>query len=201
MISSVVMMAGHFTMGGLGTPAVVTTPMKKGIVASMVIFGAGFAAGWAPLTYVVVTEIVSLRLRDVTSRLGFFVNVLFKYGSHLLHQRIARMLTSFISFTVSFSVPYMLAAMNSKVGFIFGPVAFLALVFTYFCVPECKGKTLEEIDLLFNSGVRQRDFGRTDATAMIRAELAAVQQHSDAKLATADVEKGGNNRAKVVPSM
>ena len=72
-------MAGHFTMGGLGTPAVITTPMKKGIVASMVIFGAGFAAGWAPLTYVVVTEIVALRLRDVTSRVGFFVNVLFKY--------------------------------------------------------------------------------------------------------------------------
>lgn len=52
-------------------------------------------------------------------------------------------------------------------GFIFGAVAFLSLVFTYFCVPECKGKTLEQVDWLFNNGVRLRDFGKTDGSKML----------------------------------
>ena len=91
----------------------------------------------------------------------------------------------------------MLAALGSKVGFIFGPVAFLALLFTYFFVPECKGKTLEEIDLLFINGTRLRDFGKADAAAMIRAELAAVQQHSDIEMVT-DMEKGEHNRTTAI---
>jgi hypothetical protein len=53
------------------------------------------------------------------------------------------------------------------VGFIFGAVAFLSLIFTYFCVPECKGKTLEQVDWLFKNGVRLRDFGKTDASGML----------------------------------
>lgn len=52
-------------------------------------------------------------------------------------------------------------------GFIFGAVAFLSLIFTYFCVPECKGKTLEQVDWLFKNGVRLRDFGKTDASGML----------------------------------
>lgn len=52
-------------------------------------------------------------------------------------------------------------------GFIFGAIAFLSLIFTYFCVPECKGKTLEQVDWLFKNGVRLRDFGKTDASGML----------------------------------
>jgi SP family sugar:H+ symporter-like MFS transporter len=51
------------------------------------------------------------------------------------------------------------AALDSKVGFIFGSIATLGFVFVWFCVPECKGKTLEQIDVLFQSGTRIRDFG------------------------------------------
>jgi len=43
-----------------------------------------------------------------------------------------------------------------------------ALVFVYFCVPECKGKTLEQVDFLFNQGVPIRQFGRVNATEMMR---------------------------------
>lgn len=65
---------------------------------------------------------------------------------------------------MSFSIPYLLyepyAALGSKVGFIFGGNLVLAFIFTYFCVPECKGKSLEQIDLLFNQGVPLRSFGK-----------------------------------------
>ncbi|KAL4958430.1 general substrate transporter [Aspergillus filifer] len=160
MLSAVIMMSGLMAMGGLGIDEPVTTPRMKGVILLMVVFGVGFASGWGPLTYVLTTEITSLRLRDHTSRLGFAVNVCF-------------------NFAVNFSVPYLVfedeVGLGSKVGFIFGSVAFLALVFTYFCVPECKGKTLEQVDWLFNNGVRLRDFGKTDASGMLEGGVVGVK--------------------------
>ncbi|KAL4821862.1 general substrate transporter [Aspergillus spinulosporus] len=152
MLSSVIMLSALITMAGLGVNEPVTTQRMKGVISLMAVFGVGFASGWGPLTYVVVTEVSSLRLRDHTSRLGFAINVCF-------------------NFAVNFSVPYLVfedeAGLESKVGFIFGAVALLSLVFTYFCVPECKGKTLEQVDWLFNNGVRLRDFGKTDGSKML----------------------------------
>ncbi|RSH89766.1 hypothetical protein EHS25_001845 [Saitozyma podzolica] len=43
-----------------------------------------------------------------------------------------------------------------RVGFIFAPIATLATVWGYFCLPKCKGLTLEQIDLLFEDGVSAR---------------------------------------------
>lgn len=65
---------------------------------------------------------------------------------------------------VAYSLPYMLnqpGNLGPKVGFIFGPIAFLSLLWgicesmpqqntlTTVAVPECKGRTLEEVNLLF----------------------------------------------------
>jgi hypothetical protein len=80
LFSSCVMIAGLLTMASLGVEDPVTTPRMKGVVAMIVVFGCGFASGWGPLTYVVVTEVTSLRLRDHTSRFGFAINVCFKYA-------------------------------------------------------------------------------------------------------------------------
>ena len=33
-------------------------------------------------------------------------------------------------------------------------------MFTYFCVPECKGKTLEQVDYMFREKVPLRQFGK-----------------------------------------
>jgi hypothetical protein len=70
-------------------------------------------------------------------------------------------------------IPYLIydkyAGLNSKVGFIFGAIMTVSSVFVYFCVPECKGKTLEQVDFLFNQGIRLRDFGKTDAAEMMNA--------------------------------
>jgi len=67
-------------------------------------------------------------------------------------------------FATSFSIPYLLdkkyAGLESKVGFIFGTAAVFAGIFAFFCVPECKGRTLEEIDQLFRDGVPLRHFDK-----------------------------------------
>ncbi|TPX07772.1 uncharacterized protein E0L32_010564 [Thyridium curvatum] len=130
-------------MGGLGTPASPTKSMKIGITAMTTIFGAGFCLGWAPVSHVVAAELPTNRLRDVTYATGNVVQII-------------------ILFAVNFSIPYLLyepyAALGSKVGFIFGSFAALAILFTWLCLPECKGFSLEEIDYLFNADVPVRKF-------------------------------------------
>lgn len=107
------------------------------------IFGIGFCLGWAPLSHVVAAEIPSSRLREQTYTLAACFNIL-------------------IQWAVSFSIPYLLYApyanLGPRVGFIFGSTAFCALLFSFFCIPECKGKSLDEIDQLFLQGTPIRKF-------------------------------------------
>lgn len=78
MLSSGIMLSGLLCMAGLGVNQPASEQRTKGIIAMIIVFGVGFATGWGPLTYVVSTEVTSLRLRDLTTRLGFTVNVCFK---------------------------------------------------------------------------------------------------------------------------
>ncbi|KAH8807734.1 general substrate transporter [Xylogone sp. PMI_703] len=132
-----------FAMSGLGTPSTITRSMKLGVVSLLSVFNFGFYVGWAPTSHVISSEIPTLRLRDKTYRVASVINIL-------------------IQFVTTFSIPYLLDApyanLGSKVGFVFGATTICALVFGYLCVPECKGRTLEEIDKLFLEGYPVRKF-------------------------------------------
>lgn len=153
LVGAVIQAAALFTMGGLGTIVNPGYPIRVAIAVMTTIFGVGFCLGWAPISHIVATEIPSTRLRDVTYSFGSAFNIL-------------------VQFVISFCIPYLLYApyanLGSKVGFIFGSFAVLAIVFSYFYVPECKGKSLEEIDELFARGVPLRKFGET---ATMRVEI------------------------------
>ncbi|KAH8881161.1 general substrate transporter [Thozetella sp. PMI_491] len=144
--------ASLFAMGGLGassdSPSV---PVKTGIIAMLTVFSFAFAAGWAPVSHIVTAEIPSSRLRDMTYRTASTVNIL-------------------MQFATTFATPYLLNApyanLGAKVGFIFGGTALLAIFFAWACVPECKGRTLEEIDRLFLGKVPVRKFDKL--TPMIK---------------------------------
>ncbi|KAF4126478.1 Sugar (and other) transporter [Geosmithia morbida] len=128
------------TMGGLGTIKDMHKDVKIAIVSMLSLATVSFSTGLGPLCYVVSTEIPALRLRDMTLRTGFVVNVVFNFVSN-------------------FIIPYCLDAIGSKTGFIFGSVCILGIAFIYFCVPDCTGKTLEQVDLMFQRGVPIRKFG------------------------------------------
>ncbi|KAF4441019.1 sugar transporter [Fusarium acutatum] len=138
------MFCAIITMGALGTVPNPSFGIKSGIVAMLTLFGSGFTFAFAPLNYVITTEIPALRLRDASQRTASIVNVV-------------------ANFLVSFSIPYMLypqyAGLGSKVGFVFAGILALAIVFVVFCVPECKGKSLEQVDRMFNEGIALRKFG------------------------------------------
>lgn len=155
---SLIQIGALFAMGGLGLQSPASYSHKSGEVAMLMVFGAGFSYGWGPLTYVVTTELPALRLRDRSQRVASIMNIL-------------------TNFLVTFFVPYLLnapyAALGSKVGFIFGAISALAFAFVFFCVPECKGRSLEEIDLMFLEGVPVRKF-RNHPRLLIEVDAAAA---------------------------
>lgn len=64
----------------------------------------------------------------------------------------------------SVAIPYMInvdaADMRGKIGFFFGGLSGISLVWSYFRVPETKGRTYEELDIMFSRGVRTREFAK-----------------------------------------
>jgi hypothetical protein len=105
------------------------------------------------------------------------------------------------SFVVSFSIPYLVfpdrAGLGSRVGFIFAALCILAFVFVFFCVPECKGKTLEQVDWLFVNKVPIRDFKKKDTSNMLeeaetprgKLDQEADQDESEKPVAEVQVER------------
>ena len=53
------------------------------------------------------------------------------------------------AFGVTYSTPYMLAKLHAKVGYIFAGISLSSFIFAVFYVPELKGRSLEEVDELF----------------------------------------------------
>ncbi|KAF4339615.1 RGT2-Sensor of high external glucose concentration [Fusarium beomiforme] len=135
--------ASLMTMDGLGTIKNPSQSVRSAVVATVTLFGIGFSLGWAPLSHVVAAEIPTTGLRDLTYAVGAVFNIVTQWA-------------------IAFSVPYLIdkshAGLGSKVGFIFSMTSFLAKLFSWFCIPECGGKTLEEIDELFAQGVPIRKF-------------------------------------------
>lgn len=174
--SALLQAAALYAMGGLGLENPVSFGHKSGEVALLVVFGASFLWGWAPLTYVVTTELPALRLRDRSQRVASIMNI-------------------FMNFLVNFIIPYLMNApyanLGGKVGFIFGTMAVLAFIFTYFCVPECKGRSLEEIDRMFIENVPIRKF-RTHPKIRIEVDAAKSDE--------ASLEEGKTEHLTELPS-
>lgn len=104
------------------------------LIAFICIFTFSYAASWGSIVPVVVGEVSSNRLR--TKSIAFAMS--------------GNWATSML---VICGAPYLInpayANIGPKVGFIFGGLAVPLAIFTYFCVPETKDRTLEEIDEMF----------------------------------------------------
>ena len=67
------------------------------------------------------------------------------------------------------------ANMQGKLGFFFGGLAALCLVWAHFRIPETMGRTFEELDILFNRKVSARDFKNYVIEGTLPVELGAVR--------------------------
>ncbi|KAI0065599.1 MFS monosaccharide transporter [Artomyces pyxidatus] len=112
------------------------TSGQKALVAFVCIYIAFFASTWGPIAWVVTGEIFPLNVRAKAMSMSVASNWLW-------------------NFAIAYATPYLVnkapgsAGLGVKVFFIWGSTCFCCIVFTYFCIPETKGLSLEQIDTLY----------------------------------------------------
>jgi len=102
-----------------------------GTVAAIFLFQGSYSVGWTPLTMTYPPEVLNFSIRANGLAINTFV-------------------VNAIGLMVTFAFPYALAAIGWKTYMINGAWDVLELLFVYFFWVETKGKTLEEIDELFD---------------------------------------------------
>ncbi|CAL1588892.1 unnamed protein product [Knipowitschia caucasica] len=122
----------HYALGN-GTTALAQTDTTLIPVISTMVFIFGYAMGWGPITWLLMSEVLPLVTRGVASGLCVMVSWLTAFAltyafSHMLDYGLY--------------VPYLL----------FTVVCVLGLLFTAVCIPETRGRSLEEIENYFRTG-------------------------------------------------
>jgi len=133
-------------IGGLGFASQDSMGASWAIGALLLVYTAVYDATVGPVCYAIVAECSSTRLRAKTIVLA----------------RIFYNIAGIINFI---KMPYFLNAdeldWGGKVGLYWGGICFLCAVWTYFRVPEMKGRTYAETDVLFENKVSARKFKST----------------------------------------
>ncbi|PWW78104.1 general substrate transporter [Tuber magnatum] len=132
-----------FVLGGVGTIRNPNATQKNAMVASNILFGASYALSWAPLSYTILGEAATSRLKEKTNNLATSISVI-------------------TTFVVSFTLPYLLnppyAALGARVGFVYGSISAISVVVAWLLIPEMKGRSLEEVDEMFEKNIAVRQF-------------------------------------------
>lgn len=137
-----------FVMGFLGLVPV-SHKDQAGLATGslMIVWALFFQLTVGTVCYSLVAELSTRRLQIKTVVLG-------------------RNLYNIVGITTSVLTPYMLnpTAWNwgNYTGFFWAGLAFCCIIYTYFRVPEPRGRTFAELDLLFERKVSARQFAKTD---------------------------------------
>ena len=112
-------------------------------VISMMVYVAAFAISLGPIFWLMISEIYPLKIRSSAEGLSAAAN----WGSNLL---------------VSLTFLTLVDELGASWAFwIYGVCAAGAWVFSYYCVPETKGQTLEEIEAFFRVRAHSRMPGQS----------------------------------------
>jgi SP family general alpha glucoside:H+ symporter-like MFS transporter len=166
------MLAILLIIGFLGIAPAGNTSVQWAVGAMLIIFTFIYDASVGPVCYCLVAEIPSSRLRQKTVVLA---RNWYNIGSIIGNIMTPRMLNP--------------TAWNwgAKSAFFWAGTCFLCLVWTYFRLPEPKGRTYGELDILFEQRVSARKFKGT-----VVQEFEETDSISEKKLQgekTAHVEK------------
>lgn len=138
-----------FIVGAMGSLHHPSQAEKRLMVASVMLWFYFYLLSWASVPYIVLGEASTRRVVEKTSNLAVSLSVI-------------------SAFLVSFTAPYLIGAdyanLGGKVGFIYGSLSVLFTGLTWVYVPEMKGRSLEEIDALFQQEVPTRDFPKASVT-------------------------------------
>ncbi|KAF2677601.1 sugar transporter [Lentithecium fluviatile CBS 122367] len=106
-----------------------------------------FTFDWSvgPVAYAIFCEVSATRVRSKTIAVATAVQAI-------------------VGIIMTVAIPYLInpdqANLKGKLGFFFGGLSLPCLVWCWFRVPEMKGRTYEELDIMFERRVRTREFKR-----------------------------------------
>lgn len=138
LIGAAIMMAAFYVLGGMiigiqkdngGKIAAGSQVGAKGYVAMVCIyiFAVGYEFSWGPIPWVVCSEIYPTRIRAMSLSL----TTAFNWAMNA---------------TIAKVTPIMIANITYGTYFFFGSMAVIMGTFTYFLLPETRGRSLEEMD-------------------------------------------------------
>lgn len=144
----------YFVIGGLGTHSQKNS-YSWTIASLLVINGFICYVFLIPVIFVLTPEIPSTLLRSKTVPVGRFIYSVINIGA---------------SFLVSYQLNPSAWNWGAKSGFFWAVCAVFGSLATYFVLPETKGRTIQEIDILFEKRVPARKFAETpiDAADVVR---------------------------------
>ncbi|KAH7041608.1 general substrate transporter [Microdochium trichocladiopsis] len=128
-----------FMVGAVACVANPSWPVKYLSVVGFILWGICFALSWAPLSYIILSEATSIRVIEKTNLFSVSISTL-------------------IALAISASTPALMTSIGGKIGFIYGGLAIMMAVLAYIVIPEMKGKSLEELDILFKRRTPTREF-------------------------------------------
>ncbi len=94
-----------------------------------------FASTWAPVCFVVISEIYPIRIKSKAMALAMASNWMW-------------------GFLISFFTPFITSAIGFAYGYVFTGCLVFAAFFCYFIVPETRGLSLEQVDDLYAADVK-----------------------------------------------
>ncbi|KAF8316833.1 monosaccharide importer [Clavulina sp. PMI_390] len=130
------------TVGQTGVGQTVNLPAQRVLIAFVCFYIAFFATSWGPVIWVLTGELFPLAIRAKSMSLAVASNWLWNFG-------------------IGYATPYLVdptttgptgiktAHLGVKVFFIWASTCAGCIIFAYFFIPETKGLSLEQIDLLY----------------------------------------------------
>ncbi|RDB19992.1 putative glucose transporter rco-3 [Hypsizygus marmoreus] len=168
------------TVGDIQADQSVNLPAQRVLIAFVCIYIAFFATSWGPVAWVVTGEIFPLNIRAKGMSLSVASNWLWNFGIGYATPYLVNPTTTGVNGVKA-------ANLGVKVFFIWGSTCVGCLIFTYFFIPETKGLSLEQIDLLYRestiigSEAYRKQILATNETFVGHAKAAHTVEYVDDK--------------------
>ena len=143
MAVSMISLGTDFWLGGKGIIALVC----------MLVYTAGFAVSWGPVTWVLLSEIFPNQIRGKAMAVA------------VAAQWIANYLVSW-TFPILDQNPYLTGHFNHGFSYwIYGVMGILAALFMWKLVPETKGRSLEQMEAIWQAGDQKVPYVKTETVS------------------------------------
>ncbi|PWN35849.1 putative high-affinity glucose transporter [Meira miltonrushii] len=129
----------------------------KAVIAMSYLFVASYAPTWGPVSWVYPPELFPTRLRGKANAISTCANWIF-------------------NFALGYFVPPAFENIQWKVYLIFGVFNVAMFIHVFFCFVETKGKTLEEVEEVFNSGLHAWQTRKLTETSRVEQMATAIAQ-------------------------